>query len=283
MNADVFDWDEHDISGSENTEYRQDSIDAISTGWEDPEVAVVDGMASLTAIEGDGGYLGVASGAALLRMIQPLVLNTSPSQDKLSRARAGRSSSSTSRRPVPLYEQPNPTRHIADVMIESYFNHCNISYPVVHEPSFRAQYSEVIERRNGLSWRILAYIVAAIGAYAMASGVDAPDLPLFEQARAMFHWNCLESGNLTLVQALSLMSNYLQKRNKPNSAFNCLGLASRMAMGIGLHKEFPSWNIFPLRMEIRRRVWWCLSVFDIGATITFVRPIVWPGGGIDVA
>jgi hypothetical protein len=60
-----------------------------------------------------------------------------------------------------------------------------------------------------------------------------------------------------------LISNYQQKRNKPNSGYNYTGLAVRMAMGLGLHKEFQDWNISPLKMEIRRRVWWTLCILDI--------------------
>jgi transcriptional regulatory protein GAL4 len=130
---------------------------------------------------------------------------------------------------------------------------------------------------------ILAYVIAAIGMFTTATSLESNDLPLFAHAKSMLSINFLEAGNLTLVQALTLISNYQQKRNKPNSGYNYLGLAVRMAMGLGLHKEFPGWNISPLKMEIRRRVWWSLCVFDIGATITFSRPMAWPGEGIEVA
>ncbi|KAK3641600.1 hypothetical protein LTR56_011201 [Elasticomyces elasticus] len=36
-------------------------------------------------------------------------------------------------------------------------------------------------------------------------------------------------------------------------------------------------------METRRRVWWCMTVFDVGAELTFGRPVLWPAGGFDVA
>jgi transcriptional regulatory protein GAL4 len=36
-------------------------------------------------------------------------------------------------------------------------------------------------------------------------------------------------------------------------------------------------------MEIRRRVWWVMTVFDIGAEITFGRPVLMPAGGFEVA
>ena len=56
-----------------------------------------------------------------------------------------------------------------------------------------------------------------------------------------------------------------------------------MAMGLGLHKEFNDFNISPLNMEIRRRVWWCMFVFNIGAAITFGRPLAWPNKNVEAS
>lgn len=84
----------------------------------------------------------------------------------------------------------------------------------------------------------------------------------------------LESGSLVLVQAFTLLSNISQKRNKSNSGSMYLGIALRMAIGLGLHRELPLWNIKPFEREVRRRVWWVLVTFDAGASITFGRPIV---------
>lgn len=171
-------------------------------------------------------------------------------------------------------------------MIDAYFAQYHVSYPNLHEPTFRAQYSEVIPRPNGQCWTVLAYVVAAIGVWSSASSAaatDTLDLTLFARARSMLSFDFLEVGNMTLVLSLTLASNYQQKRDKPNSGYNYLGLAVRMAMVLGLHKEFQGWNISPLNMEIRRRVWWSLCVIDVGATITFIRPDVWPYNGIDVS
>ena len=232
-----------------------------------------DGMASLVVNEREAGYLGVASGAALLRLLEPN-----------SRWKTYSRSQQTAQHVLPLTAQPNPNRHVAEAMIDAYFRVYHVSYPIIHEPTFRAQYSEIISRPNGSCWVVLAYIVAAIGVWTTAtSSTDTLDMALFEKARSMLSFDFLELGNLTLVQALTLASNYQQKRDKPNSGYNYLGLAVRMAMGLGLHKEFQGWNISPLNMEIRRRVWWSLCVFDVGATVTFSRPDVWPYKGVEVA
>lgn len=264
-----FEWSEKDSPYAHGL-----SPDAIGEGGID-DTPISDGMASLSVNEREGGYLGVASGAALLRLLEPSSRRRTPTP-----SRPGYDTEPL----FPMTSQPNPNRHIAEFMIDAYFRLYHVMYPLVHEPTFRAQYSEVIPRPNGPCWTALAYIVAAIGVWTSgSSSADTLDLALFAQARSILGFNFLEVGNLSLVQALTLASNYQQKRDKPNSGYNYLGLSSRMAMGLGLHKEFQGWNIAPLSMEIRRRIWWTLCSFDIGASITFSRPDVWPYKGVEVS
>jgi hypothetical protein len=227
-------------------------------------------MASLTVSDRDVGYLGIASGAAVLRLLG-------------SNLKSRRTSNENSINYAPLMTEPDPSRLIADSMIDAYFRGYHLSYPIIHEPTFRAQYSEVIPQPHGRCWHVLAYIVATIGVYTSSETLNDLDIALFAHAKSLLAFDLLETGNLSLVQALTLISNYQQKRGKPNSGYNYLGLAARMATGLGLHKEFAGWDISPLKMEIRRRVWWALCVFDVGATITFSRPMVWPYEGVEVA
>ncbi|KAL7918665.1 fungal-specific transcription factor domain-containing protein [Trichoderma austrokoningii] len=260
-----FGWDEHraahpaspgELPASDFNETRQ----------------ILDGMASLTVSEQQSGYLGIASGAAFLRLLEPVQAKNAYSQ-----AQAEENSHFS------LITLPNMNKHIADSMIDAYFRIYHVSYPIVHEPTFRAQYSEVIPRPSGGSWFILAYSMAALGVYTTATTVNSLDLDLFNHIKGLLSFDLLEIGSLALVQALTLISNYQQKRDKPNSAYSYSGLAARMAMALGLHKDFQGWKISPLSMEIRRRVWWTLSIFDIGANITFGRPQVCPLDGVDTS
>ncbi|KAF2810775.1 uncharacterized protein BDZ99DRAFT_487602 [Mytilinidion resinicola] len=165
--------------------------------------------------------------------------------------------------------------------IDAYFRLYHLSYPTIHEATLRAQFMEVILRPTTNAWQVLLYVVAAIGAYCASTQPTDIDLGLFEAAKARLSIDMLETSNLTIVQGLTLISNYLQKRNKPNSGYNYTGLVRRIAMGIGLHKEFPNWDAMPLMLEMRRRVWWGLYIFDVGAIITFSRPLDFPEGGIE--
>ncbi|KAG0648001.1 Regulatory GAL4 [Hyphodiscus hymeniophilus] len=243
----------------------------------------VDGMATLTGDFNGGGYLGivfpnllfksalkltcqlgVASGAALLRLTGGADQN--PLKD-------------TDRRPTIPYAITSLS--CLEGFIDAYFALFHRSYPIVHEATFKAQFMEVIPRPSGNAWQVLLYAICATGAFSAATQQSDVDLMLFEAAKARLLIDMLETGNLVLVQALALMANYVQKRDKPNSGYNYIGLARRIAMGLGLHKEFPNWDASLLTLEIRRRVWWSLYVFDVGATITVSRPMDFPEGGIE--
>jgi transcriptional regulatory protein GAL4 len=210
---------------------------------------------------------GVASGAALLRLADS---GSVPPNNNGTRNKAVS---------VPRTISPPPQ---LDGYLDAYFRLYHVSYPIIHEPTFRAHYMEVIPRPSHTPWQVLLYIVAAIGAFTASDTPSDIDLALFEAAKARLSIDILETGNIIVVQALTLISNYLQKRNKPNSGYNYMGLARRIAMGIGLHKEFCNWEASRLKLEMRRRTWWCLYVFDIGAIITFSRPMDFPQGGIEV-
>ncbi|KXL45702.1 hypothetical protein M433DRAFT_149553 [Acidomyces richmondensis BFW] len=246
-----FDWDERD-------KFR-------------PEDGMPDGMVGLGGHH-SRGYMGVASGAAFLRLADADTQDITQVGDDLQVSDDSEPAISASLTSIAHLEP----------YVDAYFQTYHVSYPIVHESTFRAQFMEIIPRPQSQAWEVLVYIIATIGAFASSETKTFADQALFDAAKARLSVDMLETGNLMLVQALVLISNYVQKRDKPNSGYNYMGLAKRMAMGIGLHKEFPSWRSKPLMLEIRRRVWWCLYNFDVGAIITFSRPLDLPKEGIEV-
>lgn len=254
VNGADYDWDERDTEAQ----------------------SCIDGMAALT-IEGERpGYLGLASGAVLLRLIQShfsFPFSSVPAAPKTS------TPNSESSQKLAANLQREVPSHKIEAYIANYFKEYHTNYPLVHQGLFMAQFHEIVPRPKHS--KILIYIVAAIGAFMSATAPNDDDLILYQCARSHLSVEILEVGSLTLVQSLCLISNYLQKRDRPNSSHNYLGLAVRMAYGLGLHKDHPSVEGNLLYREIRRRVWWCLFIFDIGSTITFSRPIAIPSAGID--
>jgi transcriptional regulatory protein GAL4 len=258
------------------------SLNGMDYDWDErhSEAALgLDGMASLSFQDEKPGYLGLASGAALLHLIQCYTSDPFASMPSLHHATAVPNNQLVRNQAAVDFNREISSHKVARY-ISDYFNTYHISYPLVHQGLFMAQYNEIVPRpKNG--WMVLMYVVAAIGAFMAATTPNDDDLVLFHRARSYLSVEMLEIGNLTLVQSLTLISNYLQKRDRPNSGYNYLGLALRMAFGLGLHKEFPNWKSSLLHMEMRRRTWWCLYIFDTGTTITYSRPLSIPSTGID--
>jgi len=105
--------------------------------------------------------------------------------------------------------------------------------------------------RTCVSWNLLVNVVLAIGAFCRAPNITHVVDHFMEKATANLGVETLECGSLTLVQAFTLLSNLSQKRNKPNAGSVYLGIAVRMAIGLGLHRELPLWEISPFEREVR--------------------------------
>jgi len=184
----------------------------------------------------------------------------------------------TQQQEAPPYNTTHPlsrslaTSIVHDQLVSAYFECYNKSYPILHEGMFRAQYAARHRLVRDDSWQMVLYMVLAIGEW--AGGFSSEHHSVFyDAARSRFRPESLEKGNLTTVQAFLLMSNYLQKRDRPNTAFNILGIAHRMAFGLGLHREPNQHGDADTFSKLRRRtLFWVLYCFDSGFSITTGRP-----------
>ncbi|KAG9840888.1 hypothetical protein KCU98_g9062, partial [Aureobasidium melanogenum] len=278
-----FEWDEREQTGLAG---------GVAMAEDDEEGVrkVMDGMATLTVDAANYGYLGMASGASHLRSLW-MESGNGPSwdsgawndrrrdlQDLLRRRTEGSTIASA------VQTQTLVTRAMVDVFVDAFFVRYHPVFPILHEPTFRAQYDSRMTRPGQSIWLVLVNIVAALGAFVTnPSSSDETSLSIFRTAKRYLAVNALETGNLTLVQAFGMAAMFLQKINKPNTGYNYGGVAIRMAIGLGLHKEFGSQHMSPFKQELRRRIWWSLCVLDVGATITYSRPLIWPQIGVDAA
>ena len=289
--ADDFEWNEQESAWVASGP----SIDAVGGG--DSHQDIMDGMASLSVGE-HRGYLGAMSGAALLRQILSACRNDetgdtwgeaggTPEQylETLLQQQRWKRQQQEADHSQWYRAQSMLTRVAVGELIDAFFALYHPTFPIVHEATFRAQCASTHPRPNrGGAWNALANIVAALGSFAGSNCSDATDLPVFRDAQRGLFADSLEAGNLTLVQGFGLSATYLQKRNRPNTGYNYGGIALRMAIGLGLHKEFEEGRMLsPLQIEVRRRVWWTLCVLDVGATITYGRPLNWPQAGVEAA
>ncbi|KAI1340630.1 c6 zinc finger domain-containing protein [Xylariaceae sp. FL0016] len=220
--------------------------------WQEDVNELADGMAALSVEPRGTGYLGTTAGVFFLRSLLFWMGN-----------------------PRSVFDRSIPG--VTSRLIDGYFSIYHVTYPFIHEATFQAQFHEIIPRPEQRSWQMLLYTVLALGAWCLDEGIPDLDDELYHQALSLGEDESLfETANLTFVQALVLLSNLSQKRDKPNTGSNFLGLAVRMALSLGLHRELPNWNISLFQREMRRRAWWGLYLFDSGAGTTFGRPVLLP-------
>ncbi|KAH6667955.1 fungal-specific transcription factor domain-containing protein [Halenospora varia] len=252
---------------------------------EEPVHSLRDGMALLSTDPSESGYLGSSAGSSMLQTIWSLLSLKSPlddtSKNELNNIISKKQRSDSG---VLMLEGDLASSVITDGLIDAYFLMYNTSYPVLHNQLFRETYANRSQIASTSSWQLIFYTVLAIGHWVLSSGDDHADSPYYLAARSRMSAGMLESGTLAGVQAFLLMGNYLQKRDRPNTGYNMIGIAFRMALGLGLHREIASVDaeVNSLNKEIRRRVWWILYMVDSGFSITMGRPTTASDAFIDV-
>ncbi|KIW25223.1 uncharacterized protein PV07_08420 [Cladophialophora immunda] len=227
-----------------------------------------DGMMSLDS----SGYLGITAGSSLLKSISSFLPPVSPNSAGPP-TQTCKSVDSTARSQDFFFSARMARGLAQDLLIEAYFVAYNSSYPIVHERTFRQQHSQKHRIPSQSPWHIVSFMVLAIGEWVSGYCTDEPSL-YYEAGRARLRTEILESGNTMTVQALLLLGNYLQKRDRPNTGYNFIGIAYRVALGLGLHREIlPDKSKRSLAQQHRRALFWTLYCFDSGFSLTTGRPI----------
>ncbi|KAB8259419.1 fungal-specific transcription factor domain-containing protein [Aspergillus pseudonomiae] len=261
---DRFDWSEASL------------VSPAAETYQSPEEGP-DGMASLPSSKCDTGYLGTGSGSSLMETISHLL----PAQPTL----ATEGERSTYRKSVGPTNKGRPdslalARSLSDTattarLIDAYFLSYNRAYPILHEPTFRERYHHRHQIHEASSWHPIFYTVLAIGSWITGADMEPDAYDFYAAARSRMSLRMLEVGNILTVQAFLLMGNYLQKRDRPNTGYNFIGIAYRMALGLGLHREPQSGTKHDTLLHERRRVlWWIVYSFDSGFSLTTGRPVM---------
>ncbi|KAF5002710.1 hypothetical protein FDECE_10540 [Fusarium decemcellulare] len=239
--------------------------------------ACKDGMAILP--NRNAGYLGRSSGSDILQEIAAL-LPPSTTIRPQENARCEASETNHSRQYI---DPPHLTSSaITASLVDAYFQMYNTSYPIIHETTFREELSNRDCVSSSTTWRIIYYMVLAIGHWLLNDSTSLEQCPYYSAAKSRISMQLLEAGTIRTVQGLLLMGNYLQKRDRPNTGYSLIGLAQRIAFGLGLHRE-RSTAEDKLLFERYRKIFWIVYCFDSGFGITTGRPMAVLEGCIDQA
>ncbi|KAL5363808.1 fungal-specific transcription factor domain-containing protein [Aspergillus floccosus] len=160
---------------------------------------------------------------------------------------------------LPGHEFSISPRSQADALLESYWIKFHSLYPILHRPSFTEKYvtlwtpsprdqfaqdtgsqreSSFYDDLDDRSFHCLLNLVFAFGSRfsTMGDGSDRAST-FFGRAKVLIDFDMLAQGNIYLVQMLILMGLYLQSTDMMSACWNMVGLAIRVAQGIGLHQR----------------------------------------------
>ncbi|CAO2653218.1 Nn.00g026290.m01.CDS01 [Neocucurbitaria sp. VM-36] len=138
------------------------------------------------------------------------------------------------------------------------------------------------------SWLCLLYLVFAIGLTMATPLSGSPEALIIDKLRSehldraeVFYLNAkslndpmtgLEDQDFWSVQALLLMAVYMLAKSKRNTAFALLGMATRSAHALGLHREETMVIFSPEDQVQRKNLWRSIFVMDRLLSCSLGRP-----------
>ncbi|EFW17212.1 hypothetical protein D8B26_003950 [Coccidioides posadasii str. Silveira] len=166
-----------------------------------------------------------------------------------------------------------PEQALADELVAAYFAHVNPGCPIIDEEAFMAQY----RRRDPAdppSLLILQTILLA-GAHVLRPrpARDALKSSFFRRAKILFEAR-VERNRDILVQAALLLtwhSDPVDDDVAANAHF-WVGVAARIATGLGMHRNAGPSMLVPHDKRMWRRAWWILVQFDVLVSLQYGRP-----------
>ena len=177
----------------------------------------------------------------------------------------------------PSINQPLPPRHEATRTIQHYYDNFLALYPLLAEASFYTSLDAVYSRPAIASPFDVFVVRMVLGIahagmleqrgdanYLAAVGHVAAALKLSEQV--------LRPGSIQSVQAMLLLHEYAMIDPHHFDSWSLIGAASRAMVDIGLHQDPPKGtNISRSKLELRRRVFWCVYAFDRSTSLVQTR------------
>ncbi|OJJ47704.1 hypothetical protein ASPZODRAFT_131260 [Penicilliopsis zonata CBS 506.65] len=85
----------------------------------------------------------------------------------------------------------------------------------------------------------------------------------FASEQALARGNLLNTQNLVLLQAATLFLVGVRREDDTRFVWTMTAVILRLAQGLGLHRDGTNFGLKPYETEMRRRLWWHISLQDI--------------------
>jgi Fungal specific transcription factor domain len=192
-----------------------------------------------------------------------------------------------------------PEKRVAEHLTVVYFEFANFSSPALHEPTFRQNLElsyaylgrEPVDNlgveKNDRTARLAvtySFLVFAVALLTLQKH-DATGVPtsLCERYYATALRSLDDIGipaDIEGVQILLLIAQYSSLHPSVFSTWKTIGMAVRLAVELGLHREAPLGKFDPLTLDTRRRVFWVVYSMDRTVGSILNRPFCLSDGAI---
>ncbi|KAH6964160.1 hypothetical protein HG530_003442 [Fusarium avenaceum] len=176
--------------------------------------------------------------------------------------------------------RPLPSKTEALSLLQDYFDNFNCIFPLFHQPTFmhlvQLQYSS--DPYQGSGWWASLNIALAIAhrlrvmSNLVPQDEDDKAWGYLKNAIGVFPELTMRNTDLLSVQALLGMALFLQGTPNPQPTFLLVAAAMRLAQSIGLHKRGTGFNLNPIEIEQRKRVFWIAYMLDKDLCLRAGRP-----------
>lgn len=163
-----------------------------------------------------------------------------------------------------------PPRHVSDVLIKDYFEFVAPGLPIIDEAAFMAAYNDT----NGEPPSLLLQVICLVGAHVNNTfrSTNTLKATFFRRAKALLDGR-YEDDRMNTVQAAILMTWMSDGADDVNAnSWYWTGLATRTAIGLGMHRDVIPSNMPATDKRLWRRIWWVLMQFDCLVSLSHGRP-----------
>ncbi|KAF5021163.1 hypothetical protein F66182_6809 [Fusarium sp. NRRL 66182] len=176
--------------------------------------------------------------------------------------------------------RPLPSKPEALSLLQDFFDNFNCIFPLFHQPTFmhlvELQYSPDPYQGSGW-WASLNVALAIAHRLRVMSNLvpqeeDNKAWSHLKNAMGVFPELTMRNTDLLSVQALLGMALFLQGTPNPQPTFLLVAAAMRLAHSIGLHKRGTGFNLNPIEIEQRKRVFWIAYMLDKDLCLRAGRP-----------
>ncbi|KAK5681097.1 hypothetical protein LTS10_006858 [Elasticomyces elasticus] len=235
------------------------------------------------SLETNGGYIGASSHFTIGRLMSSIVQGKRRTLQETDSSEHGAHEPSRSECPdIKLADVPPD---VASKLFYGYLKHVATRYPVLQSSWIHDLHRRRESISNAYERSTLHLVYAIAGRFLETTGETSLHVfPERHQAQVlkdldeMLHYHDTRS-----VVTLLLLAVYSLRAEGGPGAWAYIGLAMRIAIDLGLHRQTSTMNRLGFDVEMRKRLFWSCYTMDRQISIPLGRPFSISDSDIDVA